>query len=117
MEDELNITADARKRIEFQRVHRLGKPRSSGDPRPIIARFLRYQDREKVIQKAREKLKGKNDAVFEDIPKELYELRKKQQNKLSKSARQNGLKAFFSKKFPDKLFINGKFVPLGESAW
>ena len=43
LEDELNIT-DSRKRIEFQRVHRLGKPRSSGDPRPIIARFLRYQD-------------------------------------------------------------------------
>ena len=90
----LNII-DVRKRIVFQRVHRLGKPRRRGDPRPIIARFLRYQDREKVIQKARAKLKGKNDAVFEDIPKELYELRKKQQNKL-KRARQDGLKAFFS---------------------
>ena len=49
LEDELNIT-DSRKRIEFQRVHRLGKPRRSGDPRPIIARFLRYQDREEVMQ-------------------------------------------------------------------
>ena len=38
LEDELNIT-DARKRIKFQRVHCLGKPRSSGDPRPIIAHF------------------------------------------------------------------------------
>ena len=113
LEDELNIT-DARKRIEFQRVHRLGKPRSSGDPRPIIARFLRYQDREEVMHKARAKLKGKDYAVFDDIPKELYELRKKQQNKL-KRARQEGLKAFFSKKFPDKPYINGKFVPLGES--
>ena len=103
LEDELNIT-DARKRIEFQRVHRLGRPRSSSDPRPII------DYREEVIQKARAKLKGKDDAVFEDIPKELYELRKKQQNKL-KRARQDGLKAFFSKKFSDKLFINGKFVP------
>ena len=62
-------------------------------------------------------LKDKDCTVFEDIPKELYELRKKQQNKLSKSARQNGLKAFFSKKFPDKLYINGKFVPLSESTW
>ena len=115
LEDELNIT-DARKRIEFQRVHRLGRPKSSGDPRPIIARFLRYQDREEVMQKARAKLKGKDYAVFEDIPKELYELRKKQQNKL-KRARQDGHKAFFSKKFPDKLFINSKFVPLGESTW
>ena len=113
LEDELNIT-DARKRIEFQRVHRLGKPRSSGDPGPIIARFLRYQDREEVMQKARVKLKGKDYAVFEDIPKELYELRKRQQNKL-KRARQDGLKAFFSKKFPDRLYINGEFVPLDES--
>ena len=113
LEDELNIT-DSRKRIEFPRVHRLGKPRSSGDPRPIIARFLRYQDREEVMQKARAKLKGKGYAVFEDFPKELYELRKRQQNKL-KRARQDGLKAFFSKKFPDRLYINGEFVPLGES--
>ena len=113
LEDELNIT-DARKRIEFQRVHRLGKPRSSGDPRPIIARFHRYQDREEVMQKARAKLKGKDYAVFEDIPKELYELRKRQQSKL-KRATQDGLKAFFSKKFPDRLYINGEFVPLDES--
>jgi len=28
---------------------------------------------------------------------------------------QDGLKAFFSKKFPDRLYINGEFVPLGES--
>ena len=47
----LNII-DVRKRIVFQRVHRLGKPRRSGDRRPIIARFLCYQDREEVIQKA-----------------------------------------------------------------
>ena len=99
MEVPFNIT-DARKRIEFQRVHRLGRPRSSDDPRPIIARFLRYQDREEVMQKARAKLKGKDYAVFEDIPKELYELRKKQQNK--GRARQDGLKAFFSKKFPSQ---------------
>ena len=92
------------------------KPRSSGNPRPIISRSLRYQDREEVTQKARAKLKGKDYAFCEDIPKELYELRKKQQNKL-KRARHDGLKAFFSKKFPDKLYINGKFVPLSESTW
>ena len=81
--DELNIT-DARKRIEFQRVHPLGKPRSSGGLRPIIVRFLRYQDKEEVMQKAGAKLKGKDYAVFEDIPNELCELRKRQQNKLKR---------------------------------
>ena len=32
--------------IEFQRIHRLGQRRGNS-PRPIIARFLRYTDREK----------------------------------------------------------------------
>lgn len=113
LEDELNVT-DARKRIEFQRVHCLGKPRSSGNLCLIIARFLCYQDREQVMQKARAKLKGKDYAVFEDIPKELYDLRKRQKNKF-KCTRQDGLKAFFSKKFPDRLYINGEFVPLSGS--
>ena len=35
---------DPEKKFELQRVHRLGKP-ASGKTRPIIARFLRYQDR------------------------------------------------------------------------
>ena len=34
--------------IEFQRVHRLGSKRSKNSPRIIIARFLRYSDRETV---------------------------------------------------------------------
>ena len=34
--------------IEFQRMHRLGKPRTDNDKdRVIIARFLRYSDRER----------------------------------------------------------------------
>ena len=50
LEDELNIT-DARKRIEFQSVDRLGKLRSSGNPRPIIARFLRTRIEKKLCKK------------------------------------------------------------------
>ena len=45
--------------IEFQRVHRVGKRVSSnGKPRQIIARFLKYRQREEVMSNAR-KLKGK----------------------------------------------------------
>ena len=33
--------------IEFQRIHRLGKP-AVGKRRPIIARFLRYKDKERT---------------------------------------------------------------------
>ena len=41
------------RRIEFQRIHRIGK-KCSRYTRPVIARFLRYQDRELVFNAARE---------------------------------------------------------------
>ena len=86
----------------------MGKPRSgSGNgSRTIIARFLRYSDRERVFKCGR-KLKGTNFKMFEDIPKELHELRKMQ---MGKNARQDGKLAYFSKSEPDKLLIDGKYV-------
>ena len=100
--------------IEFQRVHRLGKPNNSSDkPRPIIARFLRYSDKEMVMDQARKELKRQEDkqfSVFDDIPKELYEIRKSQMKKF-KGARGKGCTIYFSKAQPDKLFVNGKFIP------
>ena len=106
MEDVLGIE-DA-KSIEFQRVHRMGKPRNGS--RTIIARFLRYSDRDRVFKCGR-KLKDTNYKMFEDIPKELHELRKKQMDKL-KEARKDGKRAHFSKSEPDKLYIDGKYVQL-----
>ena len=90
--------------IEFQRIHRLGKP-ATGKTRPIIARFLRYKDKERIMEQA--------FAIFDDIPKELYESRKKQLNKF-KEARKKGLNAYFSKTHPDKLFVEGEFIALDE---
>ena len=46
LEKELKI-ANPRDRIEFQRIHRLGKPSERG-LRLIIARCLRFSDREEV---------------------------------------------------------------------
>ena len=95
-----------RSRIEFYRVHRLGKPNNSSDKhRPIIARFLRYSDEEMVMDQARKELKRQEDkqfSVFDDIPKELYEIRKSQMKKF-KEARGKGCKVYFSKVQPDKL--------------
>ena len=51
MEDELAIE-NPQQKIEFQRIHRLGKSAKNG-PRPILARFLRYSDCEEVLQLAR----------------------------------------------------------------
>ena len=49
--------------------------------------------------------------VYADFPKEISEKRKKQWPHLKK-AREEGKIAFFSKREPDKLFIDGRFVPL-----
>lgn len=96
--------------IEFQRAHRIGK-KKTGEVRPVIVRFLRFPERELVFRKVRE-LEGDTDVkVYSDLPKEISERRKKQWPKLKK-AREEGKIAFFSKPEPDKLFIDGQFVPL-----
>jgi len=64
MEDKPQIS-DARK-IEFQRLHRNGKA-SGKKPRPILARFLRFSDRERVLKHARN-LKDTPYAIHEDLP-------------------------------------------------
>ena len=58
-------------------------------------------------------IKGTNYAVYEDIPKELYDLRKAQVSKF-KEAKSRGLKVFFSKAQPDRLYISGKFIPAND---
>ena len=92
--------------IEFQRVHRVGKRVSSnGKPRQIIARFLKYPQREEVMSNAR-KLKGKNFGISPDLPSEILERRKKKMKQF-KQAKKDGKTAFFSRAEPDKLFIDG----------
>jgi len=56
LEEKLKIE-QPREKIEFQRTPRLGKP-NSFKPCPIIARFLRYSDRELVMDNVRKHLKG-----------------------------------------------------------
>ena len=87
------------------------KERTGKMPRPIIARFLRYSDREQVLLCAKTSLKGKDYGVFEDMRKELYQLRKAQMKKLQSASRQGSI-AYFSRKYQDKLFIDGYCIPL-----
>ena len=99
------------KDIEFQRVHRMGKPRMDrSGSRTITVRFLRFPDRKRVFKCGR-KLKGTDYKMFKDIPKELHELRKQQMGKL-RQARKDGKRAFFSKTDPYKLYIDGRYVKL-----
>ena len=70
LEDELQI--ENASQIEFQRVHRLGK-KTDDSTQPIIARFLRFPDRERIFQKAME-LKNESDVkvkVYTDFPTEM----------------------------------------------
>ena len=41
----LGLKSEEFAEIDFQRLHRIGKPKGDSRPRPIIARFLRYGDR------------------------------------------------------------------------
>ena len=54
LEKELKI-ANPHDHIEFQRIHRLGRPSGKG-PRLIITRFLRFSDRGEVLSQARANL-------------------------------------------------------------
>ena len=93
---------DPRSNIEIQRVHRVGKSR------PILARFLQFQDRERILRQDF-KLKGTEYMMLQDFPQEIIKKRCKMMPKL-KEARGKGLRVSFSKSEPDKLIINGKIV-------
>ena len=101
---------NAQSRFEFQPIHRVGK-RTGKKPCPIIVRFLRYSDREDVLPRAKTSLEGKDYGVFEEMPKELYQLRNAQMKKLQNAKHHQGSTAYFSRKYPEKLFIDGNYIP------
>ena len=98
---------DPRINIEIQPVHRVGTS-NNGKPWPILARFLRFQDRERILRQGF-KLKGTEYMMLEVFPQEIIEKRRNMMPKL-KEARGKGLRVSFSKSEPDKLIINGKIV-------
>ena len=103
IQKELISEADS---FEYQRVHRIGKRDPLQEkPRPIIALFLRYSDRERVMSSAR-KLKGMGFEISPDLPKEIVDRRKELMPKFKK-AKEDGKSAFFKRSEPDKLFIEG----------
>ena len=105
---EREIEVDRARDIEFQRVHRIGV-KKPGSPRPIIARFLRFPDRERVFKRAMEVKDEIEVRVYADYPKEIQERRRKLWPRL-KQAREDGKRAFFDKKEPDKLIVDGHLV-------
>ena len=61
--DKLNLEIDPHL---LDRSHRLGKPKKDGKPRPIIAKFARYNTRAAVFA-AKKQLKGSNLLITESL--------------------------------------------------
>lgn len=94
----LKIEAD---NMVIERAHRVGKKRSTSDkPRPIVAKFLNFKDRDMVLNERR-KLKGSKQVIREDFSERVLEKRKNLLPKLYE-ARQQGKVAYLSF---DKLII------------
>ena len=80
------------KEIHFDRVHRLGfyNPQQKY-PRPIVAKFTFYKDKELVRSEAPKTLIGFLFGVNEQFPKEIEEKRKVlyQEAKIARQNKQN----------------------------
>ena len=74
----------------------------------VIAHFLRYADRERIMRNAYT-LKNTDYTIYDDIPKDLIDLRKKHMPAFHE-ARTAGKRAAFSKSEQDRLVIDGKPV-------
>ena len=92
--------------IEFDRVHRLDRyKRVQTYPRPIIAKFTYYKDKELVRHAAPKTLIGTIISVNEHFPSEI-EQRRKVLYPVAKNARRNRDNKV--RLVRDKLFINGQ---------
>ena len=90
----LGIQQEEVQKIEFQRVHRVGKTNEDGKRRAIIARFLRYQDREFIFSKT-SLLKDSQFGVSADLPKEIVKRRKEQFKQLIEARKSGKLGRYF----------------------
>jgi len=100
--------------VEFQRVHRTGKGKD-GKPRPILARFLRYKDVQKILSLGH-RLKETEFQMFRDLPTEIVK-RRRAQMETFKTAKRRGIPAAFSQSQPDKLYIRGRLWPVGKELY
>ena len=102
---EMNITD----KIPFHRVHRMGTYESDDSPRPIVAKFERFKDRELVRRAAPQTLRGKPFGVREQIPKVIEDRRKQLYPIMKKARSKQDNKVRLVR---DKLFINScEYVP------
>lgn len=89
--------------ISFHRVHRINSSERNDSPRPIVAKFEHFKDRELVRTAAPKTLKDKPYGVREQFPKVIEE-RRKNLYPVMKQARRN--KENKVRLVRDKLYIN-----------
>ena len=100
--------------VEFQRVHRTGKSKD-GKPRPILARFLRYKDVQKILSLGHQ-LRKTEFQMFRVLPTETVK-RRRAQMETFKTAKRRGIPTAFSRSQPDKLYIRGRLWPVGKELY
>lgn len=79
-------------KIEIERSHRNGKYQEDGRPRPIVAKLLRYKDKEVIMQRAKY-LKRSNIFINEDFSDAVRQKRKELLPEM-RAARERGNVAF-----------------------
>ena len=89
------------KLIEIERAHRVGKYDPTGRPRSIVAKLLRFKDKEEIFKRSKN-LRGTNFYINEDFSESVRQKRKELLPQL-KAERQKGNIAYL--KF-DKLVVH-----------
>ena len=106
MREKMNIPEEDVEGFQFERVHRIPTRQDmarSSKPRPIIAKFSFYKDKEHMWSFVKN-LKGSGIGIANDFPKEIDEIHQKLYPVL-KEAKRTGQKASFK---VDKLIISGQ---------
>ncbi|KAL3971398.1 trafficking protein particle complex subunit 12 [Sarotherodon galilaeus] len=100
----LKLPEDTVKNIGFERVHRIGAPKTgSGRPRPIVAKFGHFKQKEQVKSRGRE-LKGTDFSVNDQLPREILE-RRRVLFPVRRSFIQKGSRAVIA---VDRLYVDGQ---------
>ena len=76
LREKMKIPKEDEEYIRFERIHRIATRKPSSKPRPIIAKFSHYQDKEFVWSFVKN-LKGTNIGIANDFPKEIEEIQSK----------------------------------------
>lgn len=107
----LKLPSDTVNAISFHRVHRLGgrKP-DNRRPRPIVAKFEHYKQKELVRSRGRE-LRGTDFGVNDQFPKEILD-RRRALFPIRKRFLDGGSRAVIA---VDKLYVNGQLYRDRES--